>query len=117
MRLYSNLPGRQNRLQKVWLDAISEERLPERSAPRLRMKRLDARAVAELIDATGVGRRSKTWHNDLASTAPPSPAFSDATTFSFGRSACHRASSVTPPGSTGRAGHWRSSETNSASMT
>ena len=42
MRLYSNLPGGLIRLHRARLDATSEERSPESSAPRLRMMRLDA---------------------------------------------------------------------------
>jgi hypothetical protein len=96
MRLCSNLPGGFIRLQRARLDATSEEGSPDSPAPRLHMKRLD---VAQRF---GVHRTTVTC------------LLSDAMAFSFGRSACLRASSVTPPGSTGRAGHWRSSATNSA---
>jgi len=59
MRLYSNPPGRQNRLLRARLDATSEERSPESSPPRLRMKRLDAPTVAELIDGYRGGAKIK----------------------------------------------------------
>ena len=59
MRPYSNLPGQQNRLQRARLDATFEERSVERSAPRLHMKRLDAPAVAELIDGYRGGAKVK----------------------------------------------------------
>jgi hypothetical protein len=59
MRLYSNLPGPQNRLQRARLNATAKERAPESAAPRLRMKRLDAPSVAELIDGYRGGAKIK----------------------------------------------------------
>ena len=50
MRLYSNLLGGIICLQRARLDATSEERSAERSALRLRMKRLDALTLSDRMD-------------------------------------------------------------------